>query len=126
MGDTGSLSLGGTLAALAVLTKQELLFLLLGAVFVLEFVSVLIQDTLGIARLGRRIFYRAPVHHSFQHQGIAETKVVLRFWIMSLLFALIALGTWLGGPRMARARLRQDRRRGAEIAASGRRRDAPR
>ena len=60
MGDTGSLSLGGTLAALAVLTKQELLFLLLGAVFVLEFVSVLIQDTLGIARLGRRIFYRAP------------------------------------------------------------------
>jgi phospho-N-acetylmuramoyl-pentapeptide-transferase len=102
MGDTGSLSLGGTLAALAVLTKQELLFLLLGAVFVLEFVSVLIQDTLGIARLGRRIFYRAPMHHSYQHQGIAETKVVLRFWIMSLLFALIGLGTWLGGPRMAR------------------------
>jgi UDP-N-acetylmuramyl pentapeptide phosphotransferase/UDP-N-acetylglucosamine-1-phosphate transferase len=70
-------------------------------VFVLEFVSVLIQDTLGIARLGRRIFYRAPVHHSFQHQGVAETKVVLRFWIMSLLFALIALGAWMGGPRMA-------------------------
>jgi phospho-N-acetylmuramoyl-pentapeptide-transferase len=101
MGDTGSLSLGGTLAALAVLTKQELLFLLLGAVFVLEFVSVLIQDTLGIARLGRRIFYRAPMHHSYQHRGIAETKVVLRFWIMSLLFALIGLGAWLGGPRMA-------------------------
>jgi phospho-N-acetylmuramoyl-pentapeptide-transferase len=101
MGDTGSLSLGGTLAALAVLTKQELLFLLLGAVFVLEFVSVLIQDGIGIARIGRRIFYRAPVHHSFQHQGIAETKVVLRFWIMSLLFALVALGTWMGGPRMA-------------------------
>jgi phospho-N-acetylmuramoyl-pentapeptide-transferase len=84
-----------------VLTKQELLFLLLGAVFVLEFVSVLIQDGIGIARLGRRIFYRAPVHHSFQHQGIAETKVVLRFWIMSLLFALVALGTWMGGPRMS-------------------------
>jgi phospho-N-acetylmuramoyl-pentapeptide-transferase len=101
MGDTGSLSLGGTLAALAVLTKQELLFLLLGAVFVLEFVSVLIQDAVGIGRVGRRIFYRAPVHHSFQHQGIAETKVVLRFWIMSLLFALIALGTWIGGPRIS-------------------------
>lgn len=101
MGDTGSLSLGGTLAAFAVLTKQELLFLLLGAVFVLEFVSVLIQESIGIARIGRRIFYRAPVHHSFQHQGIAETKVVLRFWILSLLFALVALGTWVAGPRLS-------------------------
>lgn len=121
MGDTGSLSLGGTLAALAVLTKQELLFLLLGAVFVLEFVSVLIQDTLGIARLGRRIFYRAPVHHSFQHQGVAETKVVLRFWIMSLLFALIALGAWMGGPRIANGTTEKGEgaRSAAEVAAGG-------
>jgi phospho-N-acetylmuramoyl-pentapeptide-transferase len=121
MGDTGSLSLGGTLAALAVLTKQEILFLLLGAVFVLEFVSVLIQDTLGIARLGRRIFYRAPIHHSFQHQGVAETKVVLRFWIMSLLFALIALGAWMGGPRMADSSTEKGEiaRSTAEIAAGG-------
>jgi phospho-N-acetylmuramoyl-pentapeptide-transferase len=116
MGDTGSLSLGGTLAALAVLTKQELLFLLLGAVFVLEFVSVLVQDGLGIARLGRRIFYRAPVHHSFQHQGIAETKVVLRLWIMSLLFALVALGTWMGGPRIADDGARKGRGPGQELA----------
>jgi phospho-N-acetylmuramoyl-pentapeptide-transferase len=120
MGDTGSLSLGGTLAAMAVLTKQELLFLLLGAVFVLEFVSVLIQDTLGIARLGRRIFYRAPMHHSYQHQGVAETKVVLRFWIMSLLFALIGLGTWLGGPRMAGGDPEKSATRGgAPIASNG-------
>jgi phospho-N-acetylmuramoyl-pentapeptide-transferase len=120
MGDTGSLSLGGTLAALAVVTKQELLFLLLGAVFVLEFVSVLIQDTLGIARLGRRIFYRAPMHHSYQHQGVAETKVVLRFWIMSLLFALIALGACLGGPRMARGDSEKTEAKDvAEIASNG-------
>lgn len=79
MGDTGSMALGGTLAALAVLTKQELLFLVVGGVFVYEFLSVLIQDTLGVNRIGRRMFFRAPAHHSFQHQGVAETKVVLRF-----------------------------------------------
>jgi phospho-N-acetylmuramoyl-pentapeptide-transferase len=124
MGDTGSLSLGGTLAALAVLTKQELLFLLLGAVFVLEFVSVLIQDAIGIARVGRRIFYRAPVHHSFQHQGIAETKVVLRFWIMSLLFALIALGTWMGGPRIADGSEKSAARPAAEAPSGGTSTDA--
>ncbi len=100
MGDTGSLSLGGTLAALAVLTKQELLFLIVGAIFVYEFISVLIQEQIGINRIGKRIFYRAPAHHGFQHQGVAETKVVLRFWIMSLIFAVVALATWISGPRL--------------------------
>ena len=99
MGDTGSMALGGTLAALAVLTKQELLFLVVGGVFVYEFLSVLIQDTIGVGRLGRRLFFRAPAHHSFQHQGVSETKVVLRFWIVSLILALIALGALTAGPR---------------------------
>jgi phospho-N-acetylmuramoyl-pentapeptide-transferase len=101
MGDTGSMALGGTLAAFAVLTKQEILFLLVGGVFVYEFLSVLIQDTIGVHRLGRRLFFRAPAHHSFQHQGVAETKVVLRFWIVSLIFAMISLGALTAGPRFA-------------------------
>jgi phospho-N-acetylmuramoyl-pentapeptide-transferase len=99
MGDTGSMALGGTLAALAVLTKQELLFLVVGGIFVYEFLSVLIQDTIGVSRLGRRLFFRAPAHHSFQHQGVAETKVVLRFWIVSLIFALVSFGVLTAGPR---------------------------
>ena len=93
MGDTGSMSLGGTLAAMAVLTKTELLFLLVGGVFVFEFLSVTIQDYVGIKRIGRRLLLRAPSHHAFQHRGISETKVVLRFWIASFLLALLGLAT---------------------------------
>lgn len=93
MGDTGSMMLGGSLAALAVLTKTELLFILVGGVFVLEFFSVFIQDYVGIRRLGRRLLFRAPVHHGYQHRGIAETKVVLRFWIVSFLLALLGIAT---------------------------------
>jgi phospho-N-acetylmuramoyl-pentapeptide-transferase len=104
MGDTGSMALGGTLAALAVLTKQEILFLVVGGVFVYEFLSVAIQDGLGVNRLGRRLFFRAPAHHSFQHQGVAETKVVLRFWIVSLILALIAMGALTAGPRFGAER----------------------
>lgn len=99
MGDTGSMALGGTLAALAVLTKQEVLFLVVGGVFVYEFLSVMIQDGIGVNRIGRRLFFRAPAHHSFQFQGVAETKVVLRFWIVSLILALLALGALTAGPR---------------------------
>jgi phospho-N-acetylmuramoyl-pentapeptide-transferase len=87
------MALGGTMAALALITKAELLFLLLGGIFVYEFLSVLIQDYLGIKRLGRRLMLRAPAHHQFQALGIAETKVVVRFWIVSFLFALISLAT---------------------------------
>jgi phospho-N-acetylmuramoyl-pentapeptide-transferase len=93
MGDTGSMAIGGLTAALAVLTKTELLFLILGGIFVYEFVSVFIQDVVGIRRLGRRLLFRAPAHHAFQHQGVAETKVVLRFWIVSFLLALLSLAT---------------------------------
>ncbi len=93
MGDTGSMAIGGTVAALAVLTKTELLFILLGGIFVYEFISVFIQDYIGIQRVGRRLLLRAPAHHSFQHQGVAETKVVLRFWIVSFLLALLSIAT---------------------------------
>jgi phospho-N-acetylmuramoyl-pentapeptide-transferase len=91
MGDTGSLFLGGIIATTAVLLKKELLFLIAGGVFVFEFLSVFIQDYIGIKWLKRRIFYRAPIHHSFQFLGIAEPKIVVRFWIVAVLFTLISL-----------------------------------
>ncbi|MCB2199791.1 phospho-N-acetylmuramoyl-pentapeptide-transferase [bacterium] len=93
MGDTGSLSLGGTLAALILLTKQETLFIIAGGLFIYVNLTHLIGDRIGIHMLGRRIFYRTPIHHAYEHLGIAETKVVLRFWIVSLILALLALGT---------------------------------
>jgi phospho-N-acetylmuramoyl-pentapeptide-transferase len=91
MGDTGSLLIGGLIATSAVLLKQELLFLIAGGVFVIEFLSVFIQDYIGIKLLKRRIFYRAPIHHSFQHLGIAEPKIVIRFWILAVIFTLVSL-----------------------------------
>ena len=93
MGDTGSQALGGTLGTLAVLLKSEVLFLIIGGVFVLQAFSVLIQEKLGISWIGRRIFYRAPIHYTFLHRGIGETKMVIRFWIISGLLALIGLAT---------------------------------
>jgi len=93
MGDTGSLYLGGIIGSLIVLVKQEILFFLVGGIFLAEFVSVLVQDYIGIRILGRRIFFRAPLHHTFQHRGLAETKIVVRFWIISGILALIALST---------------------------------
>lgn len=93
MGDTGSLALGGTLATMILVTKQELLFLIAGGLFIYVNLTHLIGDRIGIHLLGRRIFYRTPIHHAYEHLGIAETKVVLRFWIISLLLALLALST---------------------------------
>ena len=93
MGDTGSMAIGGTIAALCVVPKTELLFLLAGGVFVYEFLSVFIQEVVGIRRLGRRLLLRAPAHYAFQYQGVAETKVVLRFWIVSFLLAVLSLAT---------------------------------
>jgi len=93
MGDTGSLSLGGVLAAMILLTKQELLFILAGGLFIYVNLTHVIGDRIGIHILGRRIFYRTPIHHAYEHLGIAETKVVMRFWIVSLMLALVALST---------------------------------
>lgn len=93
MGDVGSLTLGGILATLSILLKQEFLFLLAGGIFFVEAASVLIQEKIGINMLGRRIFYRAPLHHTFQYMGMAESKVTIRFWIVSAILMLIALGS---------------------------------
>lgn len=92
MGDTGSIPLGGMLATLAVLLKQEFLFLIVGGFFVIEAATSLIQS-LGIKYLGKRIFYRAPIHHNLEYKGLAETKVVVRFWIICGILALISLAT---------------------------------
>jgi len=93
MGDTGALAIGGCMAVLSVLLKQEALFLILGGLFVAEAVSSQIQDKIGIRWLGRRIFLRAPLHHQMQHKGLAETKVVIRLWITAGILALAALAT---------------------------------
>ncbi len=93
MGDTGSLAIGGTMAVVSVLLKQEMLFPILGGLFIVEALTSQVQDKIGVRWLGRRIFYRAPLHHDLQHKGIAETKVVIRLWILSGILALIALAT---------------------------------
>ena len=90
MGDTGSLSIGGVISIMVLQTKQELLFLIVGGIFVIEIFTSLVQDKLG-TRIGRRIFYRAPFHYTLTHRGIAEPKAVVRLWIISILLALIAL-----------------------------------
>ena len=92
MGDTGSLSLGGCLAIVAVLIKRELLLFLVGGVFVLETISVMLQVVSFKAR-GRRIFRMAPIHHHFELLGWAEQKVVVRLWIVGALLALLSLST---------------------------------
>lgn len=93
MGDTGSLAIGGTMAVVCVLLKQEMLFPLLGGLFLAEAVTSQVQDKIGVRWIGRRIFYRAPLHHNLQHKGIAETKVVIRLWIVAGILALISLAT---------------------------------
>ena len=92
MGDVGALSLGGSLATVAVLAKQEVLLLLIGAVFVIETVSVILQ--VGSFKLtGRRVFRMSPIHHHFEQIGWPESKVIARLWIVGLVMALMALGT---------------------------------
>ncbi len=93
MGDTGSLALGGALATLAILVKKELLLPIIGAVFVAETLSVIIQVT-SYKRRGKRVFLMAPIHHHFELKGWPETKVVIRFWIIGILFALLTLATF--------------------------------
>lgn len=93
MGDVGSLSLGGALGTLAVLTKQEILLVIVGGLFVLETFSVIFQ--VGWFKLsgGKRIFRMAPIHHHFELKGWAEPKVIVRFWIIAILLALLAIST---------------------------------
>ncbi len=92
MGDVGSLSLGGTLGVIAVIIKQEILLFFIGGVFVVEALSVILQ--VGSFKLrGKRVFRMAPIHHHFELLGWSESKVIVRFWILALVFALFALTT---------------------------------
>ena len=92
MGDTGSLSLGGFIGATAVATRHELVLIIIGGLFVLETVSVIIQ-VISFKLTGKRIFKMAPLHHHFEQKGWAESTIVIRFWIISVILALIGLST---------------------------------
>jgi phospho-N-acetylmuramoyl-pentapeptide-transferase len=93
MGDVGSLALGGVIGAIAIMVKQEFMLRVAGAVFVAEALSVILQ--VGYFKLtgGKRIFKMAPLHHHFELLGWKENKVVVRFWIISVLCGIIALST---------------------------------
>jgi phospho-N-acetylmuramoyl-pentapeptide-transferase len=98
MGDTGSLAMGGAIAVMSILLKSEFLLLIVGGVFVLEAFSVIVQVTwfrYTLARYGqgRRVFRMSPIHHHFEQLGWPETKVVIRFWILGLMFAMLAIST---------------------------------
>ena len=88
MGDTGSLGLGGAIAALAVMTKTEMLLIVLGGIFVIEALSVMIQ-VFAFQSFGKRVFLMAPIHHHFELQAWSETKIILRFWIVAAICAAI-------------------------------------
>ncbi len=93
MGDTGSLSLGGALGAISVITKHEIVLAIIGGVFVIETLSVIIQVYYFKVTGGKRMFRMAPLHHHFEKKGWKESKVVIRFWIIAVVFALIGLSS---------------------------------
>jgi phospho-N-acetylmuramoyl-pentapeptide-transferase len=93
MGDVGSLSLGGALGTIAVLTKQEILLAIVGGIFVVETISVIFQVGWFKMSSGERMFRMAPIHHHFELKGWAEPKVIVRFWIISIILALVAIST---------------------------------
>jgi len=92
MGDTGSLAIGGMLGAVAICCKQEMLLVIVGGVFVIEAMSVILQVA-SFKLTGRRILKMSPIHHHFELSGWKENTVIVRFWIMSILFALLGLAT---------------------------------
>ncbi len=92
MGDVGSLSLGGALGTIAVVTKQEIVLVIVGGIFVVEALSVIFQVT-SFRLYGKRIFKMAPIHHHFELKGWPEPKIIVRFWIISIILALIGLST---------------------------------
>ena len=93
MGDTGSIPLGASIGYGAIVTRHEILLFVIGGVFVIEMMSVVLQ--VGYFRLsgGERIFRMAPIHHHFQKLGFKEPQIVVRFWILAIMFAIIALAT---------------------------------
>jgi phospho-N-acetylmuramoyl-pentapeptide-transferase len=92
MGDTGSLALGGMLGMIAVATKHEIVLAIIGGLFVLEAMSVIIQ-VVSFKLTGKRVFKMAPIHHHFEQLGWSEPQVVMRFWIIAVMLALIGLST---------------------------------
>jgi phospho-N-acetylmuramoyl-pentapeptide-transferase len=92
MGDTGSLSLGGSLGAIGIITKHEIVLAITGGLFVLEALSVIVQ-VISFKLTGKRVFKMAPIHHHFEKKGWPESTVVIRFWIISIILALIGLAT---------------------------------
>jgi phospho-N-acetylmuramoyl-pentapeptide-transferase len=92
MGDTGSLALGGSLGAVGIITKHEIVLAITGGLFVLEAVSVIVQ-VISYKLTGKRVFRMAPIHHHFEKKGWAESTVVIRFWIISIILAMIGLAT---------------------------------
>jgi phospho-N-acetylmuramoyl-pentapeptide-transferase len=92
MGDTGSLSLGGSLGAVGIITKHEIVLAITGGLFVLEALSVVVQ-VISFKLTGKRIFRMAPIHHHFEKKGWPESTVVVRFWIISIILAMIGLAT---------------------------------
>ncbi len=92
MGDTGSLALGGALGSIAVATKHEIVLAITGGLFVLETISVIVQ-IVSYRLTGKRIFRMAPLHHHFEHLGWTESQIVIRFWIIALVLALVGLST---------------------------------
>ncbi|MDO9459375.1 MAG: phospho-N-acetylmuramoyl-pentapeptide-transferase, partial [Alphaproteobacteria bacterium] len=92
MGDTGSLSLGGALGAIAVVTKHEIVLAIVGGLFVLEAVSVIVQVA-SFKMTGKRVFAMAPIHHHFEKRGWEESTIVIRFWIIALVLAMIGLSS---------------------------------
>jgi phospho-N-acetylmuramoyl-pentapeptide-transferase len=98
MGDVGALSIGGAIGMMAVMTKNEIVLLIVGGLFVIETLSVIIQRgafkiTKRLTGTGKRVFAMAPIHHHYEKKGWDEPKIIVRFWLVSLLFALLALGT---------------------------------
>jgi phospho-N-acetylmuramoyl-pentapeptide-transferase len=92
MGDTGSLSMGGALGAVSIITKHELVLLVIGGLFVLETASVIVQ-VVSFKLTGRRVFRMAPLHHHYEQKGWREPTIVIRFWIIAVILALIGLST---------------------------------
>ena len=93
MGDVGSLSLGGALGTIAVIIKQEILLAIVGGIFVMEALSVIMQVGYFKMTKSKRIFLMSPFHHHFEKKGWHETKVVVRFWIVSIILGFLAIAT---------------------------------
>ena len=92
MGDTGSLALGGTLGTISVITKHEIVLGIVGGLFVVEALSVIVQVA-SFKLTGKRVFRMAPIHHHYEKKGWAEPTIVIRFWIVAVILALIGLST---------------------------------